>query len=179
NYTQRFGNSKVDWVERFIDVNSKANSTKNIFLICDRDYLAITDLNGCRVKSAEGRPNNYTLPNNGTAYLLSWKRREIENYLLSYTLLRKNGILTKVNDNFGTSMKIKKDEFNDNEQVMNFDCKKILQPLYLRDGQKIASSNESWVDYEKLSDLIDLIPRSEISPNIGEMYTFLKNKVIS
>ncbi len=178
NYTERFGNSKIDWVTRFSDVNKKKSNTKNIFMICDRDKLALADLSGCKVNSAKTRPNNFKLPENGNAYLLSWNRREIENYILSYSVLKKHGILTEINGNFGVQHRIKKGNTNDNEQVMTFDSKKLIQRLYLKDGQKIDSTNESWVDYDKLGELIDLIPTSEISPNIAEMYNFLKSKVI-
>ena len=100
--TQEFGFEKARWAKDIIEVIGKQNlETEQIFMICDRDELPIADINeydGVRVTGKEystiqlGRNDRYR------AYLLSWKRREIENYLICHSLLTQKGILDDFND---------------------------------------------------------------------------------
>ncbi|QES92228.1 ATP-binding protein [Empedobacter brevis] len=181
NSSQRFGNSKLDWVESFKREHSSPN-TKTIFLICDRDNLSAADIrdNGLVVNSAPaGRNNTINLrgAGNKTAYLMSWKRREIENYLLSFTLLSAHGKLDEINNHLAPVNQLVINNTCDNDDVRNLDVKTMLQPLYLKDGYATMPTDESGVDYNKLSSIIAQIPESEISEDILNVYNFIIGKI--
>lgn len=181
NSSQRFGNSKLDWVESFKKEHSNPN-TKSIFLICDRDNLSSDDIrdNGLVVNSnPAGRSNTIRLngPGNKTAYLMSWKRREIENYLLSYSMLSAHGKLVEINNHLASVSQLTANSPCDNNDVRNLDVKTMLQPLYLKDGIVHNPTDESGVDYNKLSAIISEIPTDEISEDILNVYNFIKGKI--
>lgn len=181
NSSQRFGNSKLDWVESFKREHSDP-VTKYIFLICDRDNLSHSDVtdNGLVINSTPaGRSNSIKLrgPGNKTAYLMSWKRREIENYLLSYSMLLSQGKLNEINHELSAANQLQQDSPCDNDQVRNLDVKRILQPLYLKDGYTTMPTDESGVDYNKLAAIISEIPLAEISEDILNVYNFIKGKI--
>ena len=91
---QTFGDAKLKWLDKFIEISDKKTiQTKQVFMICDRDELPIGDIVGkfnVLVKKTQNRNNQISLRtknSNEKGYLLSWKRREIENYLLSPTMI--------------------------------------------------------------------------------------------
>lgn len=181
NSSQRFGNSKLDWVESFRKEHSNP-STKSIFLICDRDNLSSADIrdNGLVVNSAPaGRSNTISLRGTGnkTAYLMSWKRREIENYLLSFTMLSANGKLDEINHELSVANHLQVGNPCDNDGVRNLDIKTKLHSLYLKDGLVHIPTDESGVDYNKLSAIIGQIPENEISEDILNLYNFIIGKI--
>ncbi|WP_299213821.1 AAA family ATPase [uncultured Dokdonia sp.] len=181
NYSQRFGSSKLDWVDSFKKHHSNPN-TNTIFLVCDRDNLSIDDVqdSGLVLNSvATGRQNKINLrgAGNKAAYLLSWKRREIENYLLSHTMLRAHGKLAEINQHLAPIHQLRPEEPCDNVDVRNLDVKTMLQPLYLKDGLAVIPTDESGVDYNKLSAIIVEIPVNEISNDIVNIYNFIKGKI--
>jgi hypothetical protein len=181
NSSQRFGNSKLDWIESFRKEHSNPN-TNSIFLICDRDNLSTTDVNdtGLVVNSTPaGRSNTIRLRGQGnkSAYLMSWKRREIENYLLSYTLLSAHGKLEEINNYLAPVNQLIVGNPCDNDSIRNLDVKTMLQPLYLKDGLGYVPTDESGVDYNKLSAIIAEIPTAEISEDIFNVYEFIKGKI--
>ena len=181
NSSQRFGNSKLDWIESFKREHANPK-TKSIFLICDRDNLSSADIsdNGLVVNSTPaGRSNTIRLrgPDNKTAYLMSWKRREIENYLLSHTMLSVHGKLGEVNSNLAPVNQLVSGNSCDNDHVRDLDVKTMLQPLYLKDGVTTMPTDESGVDYNKLSAIIGQIPENEISEDILNAYIFIKGKI--
>ncbi|MBK9722646.1 MAG: ATP-binding protein [Saprospiraceae bacterium] len=181
NSSQRFGNSKLDWVESFKREHANP-STKSIFLICDRDNLSPADIrdNGLVVNSTPaGRLNTISLrgAGNKTAYLMSWKRREIENYLLSYTMLSAHGKLAEINNHLAPLNQLMASIPCDNNDVRNLDVKTMLQPLYLKDGLTHIPTDESGVDYNKLAAIITEIPTNEISEDILNVYNFIIGKI--
>ena len=181
NSSQRFGNSKLDWVESFKREHANP-STKSIFLICDRDNLSPTDIrdNGLVVNSTPaGRSNTISLrgAGNKTAFLMSWKRREIENYLLSHTMLSAHDKLAEINNHLAPLNQLTASSPCDNNDVRNLDVKTMLQPLYLKDGLAIMPTDESGTDYNKLSAIIAEIPAEEISEDILNVYNFIIGKI--
>lgn len=182
NTSERFGNSKLDWIESFKKQNNHS-VTKAIFLICDRDNMAIQDVqdSGLIVNSnPAGRRNTINLQGSGNraAYLMSWKRREIENYLLSHTMLTINNKLEQVNNLIAPVNQLTPGNPGDNDNVRNIDVKNILQPLYLKDDLgEISIQDESGVDYNKLSTILSQIPIEEISEDILNIYNFIKGKI--
>lgn len=179
SYADRFGNSKLDWVDSF-KKHHKEPFTKSIFLICDRDNLSVNDVldNGLVTDSeATGRRKRIQLKGNKYAYLMSWKRREIENYLLSHTMLSAHGKLEEINQNIAPVNQLQEGNPGDNDDVRNLDVKTMLQPLYLKDGLAFVPTDESGVDYNKLSAIIAEIPENEISNDIVNIYNFIKGKI--
>ena len=165
-----FGKSKLIYVENFKDKQTPDSITTAIFLICDRDKLPVTEINDIDLKvnidnsfrSLKKFNNNKT-----KTYLHSWKMLEIENYLLSKTMLESysklddmKAELTQVNFNGLTSL-------DESEDVRIYDAKNILHPLYKANG----------FDELKLDEIIDRIPPEEISEDIVKMYEFIKSKV--
>lgn len=180
SYADRFGNSKIDWVESFKKHNSNP-ITKSIFLICDRDNLSINDVQTTGLvtnSQGTGRQNKINIKGQDkTAYLMSWKRREIENYLLSFTMLSTNGKLNEVNNQLAPINQLVVNKACDNDGIRNLDIKTMLQPLYLKDGLATMPTDESGVDYNKLSAIIAQIPGNEISEDILNVYNFIIGKI--
>ena len=149
----------------------------------DRDNLPIQDIqNSGWLINAQNiqRPNRIQLKgtgNNRFAYLMSWKRREIENYLLSHTMLSNHGKLAEVNHELAGAHQLQAGNASDNDGVRNLDVKTMLQPLYLKDGLANVPTDESGVDYNKLSALIAEIPENEISEDIQNVYNFIIGKI--
>ena len=182
SYAERFGSSKLDWVESFNRFN-KNPSTQNIFLICDRDNLAIPDVQNSGLvfnSQATGRNNKINLNGRGNkaAYLMSLKRREIENYLLSYTMLNNHNKLADINSHIAAVNYLTSGNACDNDGVRNLDVKALIQPLYLKDDlDNIPNFDERGVDFNKLSNLISEIPANEISEDITNIYNFIISKL--
>lgn len=182
NNGQVFGDSKIKWVNSFNNHNSDS-ATKSVFLLCDRDNLPIQDIqNSGWVINAQNnqRPNRIQLRgagNNRFAYLMSWKRREIENYLLSYTMLSAHGKLDEINHELSAANQLQANSPSDNDGVRNLDVKTKLQALYLKDGLAHIPTDESGVDYNKLAAIIAAIPTNEISEDILNVYNFIKGKI--
>ncbi|HKO78242.1 MAG TPA: AAA family ATPase [Flavobacterium sp.] len=182
NNGQVFGGQKLDWVKSFNNHNSNS-STKSIFLLCDRDNLPIEDVqnSGWVINAPNAnRTNKIQLNgagNNRNAYLMSWKRREIENYLLSFTMLSENGKLEEINNHLAPINKLTEGNSCDNNDVRNLDVKTKLQSLYLKDDLQFVPTDESGVDYNKLSAIIAQIPANEISVDIENVYKFIIGKI--
>lgn len=86
-HNSKFAESKLGWVQSFVKFCEGLDiKTKEIFLICDRDNLPIegigTDESPLLVQGI--KVNNC---NNIKVHVLSWRRREIKHYLLSYSAL--------------------------------------------------------------------------------------------
>lgn len=178
DHTHTFGNSKIDWVDKFIEFNGKKDFvTKRIFMICDRDNLPVEGiLQDLKVKGRGRIELNKGKKGTKVAFLLSWKRREIENYLLSYTMLQANGKLEELNSLLPVDHQIKENNSCDNASVQRLDVKKVLQPLYIMDGVETITVDERGVDFDKVKSVIDQIPASEISDDISSMYNLIKKE---
>lgn len=182
NNGQVFGDSKIKWVNSFNNHNTDS-ATKSVFLLCDRDNLPIQDIqNSGWVINAQNiqRPNKIQLKgagNNRFAYLMSWKRREIENYLLSFTMLSAHGKLDEINHELAAANQLQANNPCDNDGIRNLDVKTKLQSLYLKDGLVHIPTDESGVDYNKLAAIIAEIPTNEISEDILNVYNFIKGKI--
>lgn len=178
NTTQRFGNSKVDWVESFNKHHKKDSETKHIFLICDKDELPITDiLDSGLIKDKRRSQISLNGAGNKFAFLMSWKRREIENYLLSFTMLNAQGKLDAVNQLLPPANQITGHNLNDNDNIRNLDVKSLIQSLYLKDNIGTIVGDEGGIDYNKLTDIIAQIPADEISIDIENVYKFIIGKI--
>ena len=144
-------------------------------LICDRDE-ASPNWQQDGVELA-GKPYKDLLktirwPNglNTKTYLLAWKRREIKNYLLSYTALENFGVLEQINGgNIAAVDHLKAGDSGDNDSIRRVNAKTTIDPLINTDGEGL--------DPVKLQAYIELIPPAEISVDITNMYNFIIGKL--
>jgi ABC-type cobalamin/Fe3+-siderophores transport system ATPase subunit len=173
------GKSKRNWVENFLKHTSE-RSTKQIFMICDRDDTPLKAIGGVRVEGDYkysaflGNKNDKSR----LAQLLAWRRREIENYLLSSTALTEKGCLEAIHKLIPENDHLVPNNPNDNnEGVANADVKRLINVLYLKDGLDVLDTHERGIDFAKLQAYIDLIPPSEISIDIENMYHYIVNKI--
>jgi ABC-type multidrug transport system ATPase subunit len=174
---QEFADKRKKWVEDFVRINGINTITKAIFFICDRDNLPLANISQNNGVQVTGQQLPKFANNTKTPFLLSWKRLEIENYLLSHTLLLNHNLLENINQLLPGINPILNNQSNDNDNVRNLDVKSLLQPLYLKEGFATIGTNEEGVDYAKLKNLIAEIPRSEISEDIERMYQFILSKM--
>jgi len=165
--TERLGHTKIEWVKNLSASDSQLN-TKKVFLICDRDEANPNwHQNGVEVA---GKPykdllNTIHWPKelNSKTYLLAWKRREIKNYLLSHTALNHFGILNQINNaSIAAIDHLQDDNPGDNDSIRRLCVKETIGV---------------GLDIQKLQAYIDLIPPSEISEDITNMYNFIIGKL--
>ncbi|HCH2598072.1 ABC transporter ATP-binding protein [Vibrio parahaemolyticus] len=172
---ETFGKGKIDWLHGLSKIESPLVTTQ-IFLICDRDEAALdwNAANGVQVNGQVYREllNAIQWPRgtNVSPYLLAWKRREIKNYLLSYTALAHHNLLGQIN-NGDIAQRNHLQSYNpgDNDDIRRMNVKDIINPLINTDGEGL--------DPAKLQDYIDLIPPDEISEDITNMYNFIIGKL--
>lgn len=172
---ERLGQAKVDWTKGFGASESQLNTTR-VFLICDRDEA---NPNWHQKNGVELAGNTYKdllktikWPNglNTKTYLLAWKRREIKNYLLSYTALKHFGVIEQINGaNTAAVDHLKAADAGDNDSIRRINAKDVIDPLINTEGIGL--------DINKLQAYIDLIPPEEISEDITNMYNFIIGKL--
>lgn len=175
-----FGGQKITWVKKFFERNPAGVSTRHVFLLCDKDELHQNEVgNDCRVRNPHQSKMINEIGNQNHSRiisLLSWKRREIENYLLCESLLTCYGLLDTIkamvpaNNHLNLST-------GANEGIAELDVKAILKQLYLKDGYADLGTHEEGVDYNKVKALIDAIPAQEISDDITRMFNYLRSKI--
>ncbi|MFY0664454.1 MAG: ATP-binding protein [Natronospirillum sp.] len=172
---ETFGKGKIDWLHGLSKIESSLVTTK-IFLICDRDEAALdwSAANGVQVNGQMYRDllNSIQWPQGigVTPYLLAWKRREIKNYLLSFTALEHHNVLGQINNgNIAQRNHLQSNDPSDNDDIRRLNVKDVINPLINTDGIGL--------DLEKLQAYIDLIPIEEISEDITNMYNFIIGKL--
>lgn len=174
--SETFGKGKIDWLHGLSKIESTLATTK-IFLICDRDEAAL-DWNANDGVQVNGRTyrdllNSVQWPRGirVAPYLLAWKRREIKNYLLSYTALAHHNVLEQINNAelLRASCYLQSNNPSDNGDVRSLNAKSVIDPLINTGGVGM--------DIDKLQAYIDLIPPEEISVDITNMYNFIIGKL--
>ncbi|WP_417814410.1 ATP-binding protein [Thalassospira alkalitolerans] len=173
--SETFGKGKIDWLHGLSQIESPLVTTK-IFMICDRDEAALdwSAANGVQVNGQVYRRliNGIPWPQGiqVTPYLLAWKRREIKNYLLSYTALSHHNLLGQINNgDIAQRNHLKPNNLGDNDDIRRMNVKDVIDPLINTDGEGL--------DPKKLQAYIDLIPIEEISEDITNMYNFIVRKL--
>lgn len=172
NLSQKFAQPKLEWIESLLNINS-AKKVKRIFMICDKDEAPITyQKDGVQVNGSEYSKKITMLGNKYKIkiYLLAWQRREIKNYLLSYTALSHHGLIGQVNNgDLPANCFLKENNSGDNPAISRLNVKPYIT--------KIIDSDGIGLDKSKLYPYIDLIPPNEISNDIENMYNFLVEKL--
>lgn len=168
--TEEFAKSKLAWIEGL----SKAecgHETSKVFLICDRDEAPLEfHQNGVTVNGANYRDQinaiHWPHGTNVRVHLLAWKRREIKNYLLSFTALTDEGKIDEINNaNLAVANHLNAGEPADNEGIRRLAVKDTIDPVINADGHGL--------DIEKLDAYIAKIPPDEISVDIENMFNFI------
>ncbi|MCP5209579.1 MAG: ATP-binding protein [Hahellaceae bacterium] len=170
---EQIGKAKIDWTNSL----SKAETnfeTMNVFLVCDRDNSNPRwHENGVLLLGApRDEVNRIRWPGNRRVqtYLLSWRRREIENYLLSYSALTHFGILDSINsDQLAQGFHLRDGEAGDNDGIRMLDVKHVVNPLI--ETQSVGK------DLAKIESYIDQMKPAEISEDITNMYNFIIGKL--
>ncbi|MCP4523465.1 MAG: ATP-binding protein, partial [Candidatus Gracilibacteria bacterium] len=175
NPNEIFGEKKLNWINEFILKNNSFN-TKNIFSICDKDECPIAKIDD-NMKYKEyhsgSDKKNQQFGSGGKIYYLSWKRREIENYFLSHTLLTEYELLEEVNNLLPPVKSITLNNSLDYNEIQTFQAKEVVQKF----AQKELNGNNVWKDYNELEEIINRIPATEISEDIAKMYDFIFSKI--
>ncbi|NJB83584.1 AAA family ATPase [Wenyingzhuangia aestuarii] len=168
-----FGKGKLRFVEDF-KANAPSNSlTEDLFLICDKDDLPISQVNNdlrVRIHNEFKDVKKFKVAgvaNATTCHLLSWKRREIENYLISPSMLNYFEKLQELEDQFRHITFPRNNNLDDFTDIRELDSKTLIHPLY-KDGG---------FDEEKLDLMIEEIPVDEISNDIELMYNYLRDHI--
>jgi len=167
-----FGKQKMYFIDEFRKENlNKEILTKEVFLICDKDELPDNQINQNLTVTIHADFNSIKRfnGNHTKTHLISWKRREIENYLLSPSLFNAkncteaiNALYNLPNYNIGENL----DNITD---FRNGDFKTVLRPLY---NIEVTGFNE-----EMLDDMISHIPVDEISNDIELVYNYLRDTI--
>ena len=183
---QLFGNEKIEFTKNIKTYSiSNTINLKNIFMICDLDEYQIANINDnhqCiitdKLRTSINKIQKFN-HNQTKAYLLSWKRREILHYMISYSMLKEYNKLEELKN---IANYIDGDEYINN----NFDSDsnirttskanvKFIKQLMCKENGDVDADN--WTDYDKLKQIISKIPANEISDDIVKMYEFIKSKV--
>lgn len=170
---EQIGKAKIDWAQSL----SKAETnfeTNSIFLICDRDNSNPRwHDNGVLLlgRTHTDIINSLRWPANRRVqtYLLAWRRREIENYLLSYSALAHFGAIELINNQLAQSSQLSAGEAGDNDGIRMLDVKQIVNPFIETPG---IGKEPAKIDY-----YVNLIPPEEISEDITNMYNFIIGKL--
>jgi ABC-type cobalamin/Fe3+-siderophores transport system ATPase subunit len=182
---KRFADNKIIWLSNFENHYKYLDCrTRNVFMICDRDDYPISLIGNPRnslivqkhenfkpKKAAnERKEGSKSLANTS---LLSWRRREIKHYLLSFTALKEkcvgiNGKLhphEKLNANNNGDLD-SDGKFNGSLAKLNSKLvKSVIDPFINVDGIGFC--------VKKTQGYVDLMPSDEISEDIVGIYNYL------
>lgn len=163
------GRQKLFFIDEFRKENlNKEILTKEIFLICDKDDFPENQINQDLTVNIHADFNSIKRFNGNQthSHLLCWKRREIENYLLSPSLFQIKNSNDAVNALYNLPNYAIGDNLDNITDFRNGDFKTILRPLY---NTEAVGFNEVMLD-----EMISHIPSNEISQDIELMYNYLK-----
>lgn len=166
-----FAKGKLLFVEDFKNNAPNNSITEDIFLICDKDDFPLNqiedDLKVKIHKDYNGVKTFKLSQKTIKTHLLSWKRREIENYLLCPTMLAYFNKIEELKNEFPLLNLSTNNSLDGSADIREFDSKTIVHPLYKEEG----------FDEVKLDEMIAKIPVSEISDDIELMYNYLRHNI--
>jgi energy-coupling factor transporter ATP-binding protein EcfA2 len=170
---EQIGKAKVDWTQSLSKTETNIETT-NVFLVCDRDNSNPRwHENGVLLLGApREEANRIRWPGNRRVqtHLLAWRRREIENYLLSYSALTHFGILNAINsDKLAQGFHLRDGDPGDNDGIRMLDVKHVVNPLIENQG--------FGKDLTKIEFYINQMKPKEISEDITNMYNFIIGKL--
>jgi len=179
SHSQDFGSAKLGHLERFAKfLEGHSHTTKNAFLICDRDELSLGSIgtDACKLVvrgSGIQKFNDDRL----TSHLLSWKRREIKHYLLSPTALTsEDSELGALNNqlNLGPRSLLVRGNSSDYDTDGNYnEDVAMIRSALLKDIINPHVNSEYGFCKEKAKIFVDAIPKEEVSEDIKTMFDYL------
>jgi hypothetical protein len=174
---ETMGGAKLSWLKDYSQSDNEfltSTVSTAIFLICDRDNaaLAFRD-NGVQIAGQQHsqRLRAITWPDNQrvNTYLLAWRRREIKNYLLSFTALSGANALSEINnERLAGIHHLSAGDPGDNNGIRDLAAKDAVDPL-------INGPNGLCPD--KLQAYVNTIPPEEISEDIANMFAFISSRI--
>lgn len=170
NASIHLGKSKLLFVQEFIKMyKDRTFTTKNFFLLCDKDKFS-EDLISCDLEVHISDEFRYVKQCSSIkTFLLCWRRYEIENYLLGYTLLKEMGLLDEITSKLGNVSLNPGDNLDSVSEVRKLETKKILHPFY--------KPHPLGFNDELLDKLIKNFPAEEISDDISTMFKVLERNI--
>ena len=170
---EQIGKAKIDWTQSLSKVETEFE-TLNVFLVCDRDNSNPRwHENGVLLLGApKEEVSRIRWPRNRRiqTYLLAWRRREIENYLLFYSALTHFGIIGAINNNqLGQGLHLRDGDPGDNDGIRMLDVKHVVNPL--------IETQDVGKDLTKIEFYINQMKPAEISEDITNMYNFIIGKL--
>lgn len=170
---EQIGKAKIEWTKSLSVIDTDLE-TQNVFLICDRDNSNPRWHENGVLLLGESRNevNRIRWPGRQRVqtHLLAWRRREIENYLLSYTALSHYNSLGAVNnDRLAQGFHLRDCDAGDNEGIQMLDVKRVVNPLIETEG--------TGKDLAKIELYVNQIKPEEISEDITNMYNFITGKL--
>ncbi len=180
NGNDEFAKNQKKWAKKLSEISKAELKTKKIFFICDRDDLQIHKLHSRASDKVKNNPNFLVIPESTDLlnlelgkikpFMFIWRRREIENYLLTYTVLEKYGLLEIASDQLGkVNLPQRHQTMDGNKTIKEGDFKELLGALLYKDNNNGNITIGRW-SYEKLYNILNLIPIEEISNDIVYMY---------
>ena len=128
------GKGKLEFIKQFEKRTQQNNAckTKNIFLICDLDDFNRNKVNDdLSVNFTDEYKSLKKFNSKNTAtHLLAWKRREIENYLLSTTMLGQVERLQALETSFPHLNFAINNNLDAMMDITNYDAKTLVHPIY-------------------------------------------------
>lgn len=178
----KLGDIKVNWVKALGSSDSQI-FTRKIFLICDRDEANPNwKPNGVQLA---GRTYSELISSIKWAggyrvdtFLLSWKRREVKHYLLSFTALSHHNQINTVNNaRLAAEFHLRANDTGDNNGIRKLPSDIVKDATRNLINNLTGAEDEKGLCMEKLQAYIDLIPPTEISEDITNMYNFIIGKL--
>lgn len=170
---EQIGKAKIDWTQSLSKAETEFE-TLNVFLVCDRDNSnprwhenGVLLLGAPREEVSRIRwPGNRRIQ----TFLLAWRRREIENYLLSFSALTHFGVIDAINNNqLGQDLHLRDGDPGDNDGIRVLDVKQVVNPLI--ETQGVGK------DLTKIEFYVNQMKPAEISEDITNMYNFIIGKL--
>ncbi|WP_206483014.1 AAA family ATPase [Thalassotalea sp. G2M2-11] len=171
-----FADTKINWCINFCRFLYKSKgSTQQAFMICDRDELALASIdtkNAARPFNVNGIKVSSTTPLK-KCHLLSWWRREIKHYLLSFTALESN--IDKINEQLAPACQLKEKENGDLgiKGAFNNNLATLPSELIKKTVDPFISKEDKLFCVDTCRSYVEKIPREEISSDIEKMYMYL------
>lgn len=166
-----FGKGKLNFIKEFKERNlGNETLTKEIFLLCDKDELPENQIRENLTVNINREFNDIKKFNSNKTrtHLLSLKRREIENYLLSPSLFEAKECKEEINKLYNFPEYDIGDNLDNITDFRNGEFKAVVKPLY---------NDSNGFNEDMLDEVISIIPKEEISEDIVTIYNYLKNKI--
>ncbi|MCX8829773.1 AAA family ATPase [Vibrio parahaemolyticus] len=168
-----FADKKTLWVNNFFSyIGGHPYRTKNVFAICDRDEYPLSNIGMPKCDLLVKGKDAGTRNDKPDLHYLSWKRREVKHYLLSYTALGNDSI----NDVLDLSPKSQLLPNNNGDYrsdgEYNHQLASINSEIVKNEVKEFINSDDGFC-IVKTRAYIDTIPSSEISEDIVKLYNYL------